>query len=58
MSQLIIIFIYLFCICCKIFLGCNCTHKFRKFSPAKLAKQNRKIMRKKYLLKLKIVGTI
>ena len=23
MSQLIIIFICLFCICCKIFLGCN-----------------------------------
>ena len=23
MFQFIIIFIYLFCICCKIFLGCN-----------------------------------
>ena len=38
-------------------LGSNvCTHKFRKFSPTKLAKQNRKIMRTKYLLKLKYCG--
>ena len=37
-----------------------CTHKFRKsLGPMKLAKQNRKIMQTKYLLKLKyIVGTI
>ena len=33
-----------------------CNHKFVNFGPTKLAKQNRKIIQTKYLLKLKYYG--